>query len=110
MIPGEDMTTILCFCVAEGSNERGWKAICLNLDVAAEGRTLADVQWRLDAAVRSYIEEVMKLPERDRRRLLHRSVPLKVKLAYAFRLFWHSIRNTRQNGNEQASFEIPCHA
>lgn len=110
MVPGEDMTNFTLFCIAEGCNENGWQAICLNLDIAVEGRTLADTQARLDAAVASYIEEAMKLPEADRRRLLSRQVPFSLKLEYAFKLFWHSLRSKRRDGGMQASFEIPCHA
>ena len=110
MVPGEDMAIDTYFCVAHGCDEHGWQAICLNLDIAAEGRTLADVRMRLNAAVASYVEEAMKLPQRDRRRLLNRQVPLSLKLAYGVRLFWHSLRSKRRDGALQESFEIPCHA
>jgi hypothetical protein len=110
MVPGEDMATFSYFCVAEGCDERGWEAICLNVDIAVEGNTLADVKARLDAAVKSYIEEAVKLPDADRRRLLNRQVPFALKLEYAFKLFWHSLRSKHRDGGLQASFEIPCHA
>ena len=110
MVPGEDMTTFTLFCVAEGCSERGWQAICLNLDIAVEGRTLADAQARLDSAVASYIEEAMKLPEADKHRLLSRQVPFTLKLESAFKLFWHSLRSKRRDGGMQASFELPCPA
>lgn len=110
MVPGEDMTTFRYFCVAEGCDESGWEAICLNLDIAVEGRTLADVKGRLIEAVESYMDQVSKLPEVDQRRLLNRAVPLGLNLKYAFRLFWHSFRSKRRDGGLQASFEIPCHA
>ena len=110
MVPGEDMATFSYFCVAEGCDAHGWQALCLNLDIAVEGPTLAEAKMHLDAAVADYIEEVLKLPEADRRRLLNRSVPFTLKLEYAFRLFWHSLRSKRRDGGLQASFEIPCHA
>jgi hypothetical protein len=110
MVPGEDMTTFSYFCIAEGCDDQGWQAICLNLDIAVEGATLADAKMRLDAAVGDYIEQVLKLPAADRRRLLNRSIPFALKLEYAFRLFWHSLRSKRRDGGQQASFEIPCHA
>lgn len=111
MVPGEDMADkFRYFCVAEGCDEHGWQAICLNLDIAAEGRTLADVKMRLNGAVHSYVEEVSKMPDADRKRLLNRPVPFMLKLEYAFKLFWHSLRSKRRDGGLQASFEIPCHA
>ncbi len=110
MVPGEDMA-VTYFCVAEGCDEHGWQAICLNVDIAVEGRTLADAKMRLNAAVSDYIDAAMKLPAADRRRLLNRSVPFSLKLAYAFKLFWHSLKGSdRRDGGQQASFEIPCHA
>lgn len=110
MVPGEDMITFTYFCVAEGSDQKGWEAICLNLDIAVEGHTLADAKARLNTAVESYIDEALKLPEDDRSRLLNRQVPFALKLEYAFRLFWHSIRSKSRDGGLHASFEIPCHA
>jgi hypothetical protein len=110
MVPGEDMTTITYFCVADGCDAHGWQATCLNVDIAVEGRTFADVKARLEEAVELYVEEAMKMPPADRDRLLNRSVPFSLKLAYAFRQFWHSLRSKRQDGDMQASFEIPCHA
>jgi hypothetical protein len=111
MAPGEDMaTTFTYFCVARGCDEQGWQAICLNLDIAAEGRTLADVKMQLNAAVENYITTVTAMPAADRRRLLNRSVPFTLKLKYALKLLWHFFRSKRRDGRLQASFEIPCHA
>ena len=111
MVPGEDMdNTFTYFCVAEGCDAQGWQALCLNLDIAVEGRTLADVKARLHEAVRSYVHQVSQMPEADQDRLLNRSVPFRLKLEYGFRLFWHSLKSARRDGGLQASFEIPCHA
>jgi len=110
MDPSEDMATVSFRCIAEGCDDRGWQAICLDLDIAVEGRTLADVKTRLNAAVASYVQEALKLPEADRCRLLNRHVPFTLKLAYAFKLFWHSVKSKSRDCDMQASFEIPCPA
>lgn len=109
MVPGADMANTFR-CVAEGCDDHGWQAICLDLDIAVEGRTLADVKARLSEAVSLHVREAMKLPERDRQRLLTRQVPFSLKLVYAFKLFWHSIKSKSRDCDMQASFEIPCHA
>lgn len=110
MAPGEDMDhTFTYFCVAEGNDDR-WEAICLNLDIAVEGNTLADVKARMHECVKSYVLEALQMPEPDQNRLLDRSVPLRLKLKYAFKLLRHSLKSARRDGGLQESFEIPCHA
>lgn len=76
-------------CYAEGS-DRGWEAICLDLDIAVQGSSFEEVYKSLDEAVTQYVEYVSELPEPDRERLLARKAPLADRL----RFLWHVARTT----------------
>lgn len=104
-------TNTFLFCVAEGSDSRGWQAICLDLDIAVQGETLDEVRSALNSAVRSYVIDVLALKDgRDKYRLLNRRAPLLLRLNYAARLAWQSLNAHRRDGGMRESFEIPCHA
>ena len=54
----------------------GFRAVCLDLDLYAEGRTLAEAMKRLDSAVLAYIESVKK-DHGGKEKLLDRPAPKK---------------------------------
>lgn len=80
-------------CYAEGRNG-DWEAICLDLDIAVQGRSFEEVFASLQDAIALYIESVADLPESERRRLLHRAVPLATRL----KLLWQSARDLLGQG------------
>ena len=67
----------LLHCYAEGRDGE-WEAICLDLDVAVQGKSFADVYDSLNKAIALYLESVRDLPEAERESLLQRRVPLRV--------------------------------
>jgi len=69
-------------CVARGSGDR-WEALCLDLDLAVQGRSFDEVRGLLDEAVNTYVEDASAEAEPARSRLLARRVPLHVRLAWA---------------------------
>jgi predicted RNase H-like HicB family nuclease len=75
----------LLHCYAEGRDDE-WEAICLDLDVAVQGRSFAEVYDSLNQAIALYLESVRDLPAEERARLIHRPVPLGVRLRIFFRL------------------------
>ncbi len=96
-------------CYAEGRPGH-WSAICLDLDIAVDGPTLASVTESLEKAVSEYCAYVMTLPEADQRRLLRRKAPLSLRI----RFLWHTIRNlwaVHDGGNDpkgRAEFLVPA--
>ena len=63
-------------CYAE-SSDSGWEAICVDLDLAAQGSSFEEARDALYEAISVYLETVMELPdEKDRVRLLNRRAPL----------------------------------
>ena len=68
-------------CYAEGS-EGHWEAICLDFDLAVQGKSFDDVYHELREMIDSYIDTVSEYPEADRRRLLSRKAPLILRLKF----------------------------
>lgn len=80
-------------CFAEG-DEKGWEALCVDLDISIQGKSFDEVQECLEQAVASYVEDAMAEDEDTRRKLLGRVAPLAcaethpASLVFAIHL-WH---------------------
>ena len=68
-------------CYAEGRDGE-WEAICLDLDIAVQGRSFEEVFASLQEAIAVYLETVAELQPEERRSLLKRSAPLSVRLKF----------------------------
>ena len=74
-------------CIAHGQDGH-WEALCLDLDIAVQGDSFDDVYASLNEAISLYFESVSALPDADRRRLLERPAPLRVRLEF----LWQVVR------------------
>ena len=74
-------------CYAEG-RDGDWEALCLDLDIAVQGRSFEEVFSSLQEAISLYLESVADLPPEERRDLLHRPAPFPVR----FRFLAHALR------------------
>ena len=74
------MRRILRF-YAEG-REGDWEAICLDLDIAVQGGSFADVFHALNDSVGLHLAAVADLPEKERGHLLHRPAPFLMRLKF----------------------------
>ena len=74
-------------CYAWGS-DGDWEAICVDLDLAAQGGSLEEVRHEIGDAIETYISYVDELPESERERLLDRKAPLglRLKLVILYRI------------------------
>jgi hypothetical protein len=102
------MKTLRCF--AEGYPGH-WEAICLDLDIAVQGKSMEEVFHSLSAAIDLYLEHVQELPENERAKLLNRQAPWPLRL----RFFAHVLRviltgHNHGDGKARADFLIPCMA
>jgi predicted RNase H-like HicB family nuclease len=61
-------------CYAEG-RDGDWEAICLDLDIAVQGRSFEEVFSSLQEAISLYLESVADLPADEQEALLHRPAP-----------------------------------
>ena len=71
-------------CYAEGSEDSGWEAICVDLDLAVQGRTFQEVFDGLNEAIDLYVETLSELSKEDRLRLINRRAPLYVRIKLFF--------------------------
>lgn len=95
-------------CYAEG-RDGDWEAICLDLDIAVQGRSFEEVFASLQEAIALYLESVADLPEDERRRLLRRTVPLPTRL----KLLWQAARGllgTSRGQTQHHQFTMPLAA
>lgn len=95
-------------CYAQGGGQ-DWQAYCLDLDIAVQGKSFAEVETSLREAIRLYVESLADLPEADRARLLDRPVPLWLRLAFAWRAFASALPRRAAPGR-QHSIMLACHA
>lgn len=97
-------------CYAHGRGDT-WEAICVDLDLAVHGRSLIDVQQRLDHAVSTYIEDARKETPATASLLLNRRAPFAVRARYNLSFLVHSLLRRRgSDGDYKANFELPCPA
>ena len=82
-------------CYAEGC-DGDWEAICLDLDIAVQGRSFEEVFRSLQEAISLYLETVDDLPPQDQRALLHRRTPFTIRV----RFLAHALRGLFANGDD----------
>jgi hypothetical protein len=100
------MTSVRCF--AHG-RDADWEAICIDFDIAVQGRSFDEVKSLLNGAVQTYIQDACKEEPVVRDRLLNRRAPWHVRLALTARLVFFNVFDGR-NGEAQASFPVACPA
>jgi hypothetical protein len=90
----------------EGRGEE-WEAICLDLDLAVQGRNMAEVVDSMSKAVEFYVEEAMKLPEPDRARLLNRQAPLGLRLRFLWSVILALFNRSTKSGTSRVNYLAP---
>jgi predicted RNase H-like HicB family nuclease len=100
-----------CFVEGRGND---WFALCLELDISVQGRSLEDVTERIEGAVRLYLERLRELPETDRQRLLRRRVPFWTSLKIASKMMWNGVVRPRTGSDESGGktphrYNYPLH-
>ena len=104
------MTTRNLLCYARGV-EDDWEAICVDFDIAVQGRSFDEVKSLLDRSVALYVEESSRNDRETARRLLARTAPLSVRAGWGFTLLWHWLNRRKGGGRESlAGFDISCPA
>lgn len=94
----------ILYCYASG-REGAWEAICLDLDIAVQGRTFEEVSVLLREAIGLYLETVDELPESERAAFLSRPVPFWTRLGFAIQAFWSTLR-ARADGELKHQFTM----
>lgn len=98
-------------CYARGRPGE-WEAICVDFDIAVQGRSFEEVSRLLEESVADYIISAGKEQSEAAQRLLSRRVPLRVHLGYLLAFIWHAIRGRRRQDDDRLehSFQMPCPA
>lgn len=96
-------------------NGKSWHAICLDLDITADGETLLEAKATLEGMVADYLAEVEMLPASAKKKLLNRKAPLLTRLDYHLGYFVASFFQDRRNDRlgfilHGDQFAPNCHA
>jgi predicted RNase H-like HicB family nuclease len=95
-------------CYAEGQDGE-WEAICLDLDIAVQGRSFEEVFLSLKEAISLYLESVADLQPGEQRSLLYRSAPLSVRLKFLGHAIW-GLFSDPGGPSERHQFTMPLAA
>lgn len=105
------------YAIARG-RQGHWEAICLDFDIAVQGRTFEEVSGLMAEAVTSYVDDAMKESETARAALLSRRAPWHVRAAWITGLAFAELtgRTKDRRGHDGGTssttvpFAVPCHA
>jgi len=97
------------YCYAEG-RENHWEAICVNFDLAVQGRTFHEVYASLNVAIEEYLRYVHSLPLEEQLPFLERKVPFWTRLEFAIRTFIDALRSRDGGANHRHGYTLPCEA
>jgi hypothetical protein len=100
------MRNLHCFARGHGLD---WEAICIDLDIAVQGRSFNEVRQLLEEAVASYVEAADEENDETRAKLLNRRAPLWVTLLWTWRVL-KSAWGSRSDNDTSASFPVACPA
>lgn len=93
-------------CYIEG--KRGeWEAHCEDFDLSVTGRTLQETKDRLEAVVRTYLEDAMNEAEPARSRLLERRSPWATRMAWRFKVAATAL-GAKTSADFEGRFALPC--
>jgi hypothetical protein len=95
-------------CIANGrANE--WEALCLDFDLAVQGRSFEEVRQLMNQAVMTYVQDAANESAADRARLLSRRAPLRVRLAVLSRFMFNALVD-RKSDRDSTIWRSACPA
>lgn len=95
-------------CLALGA-DGAWEAVCLDLDIAAQGRSFEEASDALRRAIDLYLAHVATLSPAEQTRFLDRRVPLLVRLRFGLKALTLALAQDSAQGY-QHHYTIPCPA
>jgi hypothetical protein len=96
------------YCIIHGHGDE-WEGLCLDLDLAVHGHSLADVKERMSEAVSTYVMDATKEAEPARSQLLNRSAPLHIRVYWAVRIALAALHGRRRDNDLAVGYPEPCH-
>ncbi|ATQ67347.1 MULTISPECIES: hypothetical protein [Methylosinus] len=101
------MRDLLCFARGHAGE---WEGICLDFDLAVQGRSFDDIRRALEDAVADYVAAARDEDDATRDRLLSRRAPAWVAFAWTARVLWSAWRRDASDGDTSATFPVACPA
>ena len=100
----------ICFASGRGAD---WEAVCLDRDIAVQGRSFEEVETSLCQAIALYLEAAHQESPSVRDALLGRRAPLWVYARYLVSFARFAIRHalrrgTNKDGKVETGFVAPC--
>jgi len=83
-------------CYAEG-HDGSWEAFCLDLDLAVQGHSFAEVYSALRDAIQDYVDAALTEDAENRMRLLNRRAPIVERVKF----FWRYLTAIRKTDNSE---------
>ena len=68
-----------------------WEALCVDLDIATQGSSFAEVKRDLELAVEDFLDYAAELPENNRKSVLSYRTPTLLRLRLALQYRWAAI-------------------
>lgn len=98
-------------CYAHGHGD-SWEAICTDLDIAVQGKSLADVRETMRAAIFAYVEAAHAEAPDVEKQLLSRRAPWYVRARVHLGLLCYQVCShfNRRDGDTLSNFNVPCPA
>ena len=98
-------------CFARGSDGH-FEAICIDLDIAIEARSLEEAKRTLNRSVQEYVKAAIQEEPAVARQLLTRRSPWHVRMSWICRFGIHMIfgRHDQEDRSLQAGYDLPCPA
>ena len=95
---------------AEGQDKL-WKVVCLDFDVAVRGDSFQDALESLDIAMSEYVQYIRRLPEDEQSALLGRKAPFALLIKFAWLVFQAIFKpNSNGDGEGRAGIMPPSPA
>ena len=93
-----------------GGRRDRWWAICIDLDVAADGPSASEARQNLEGAIGLYLERIAELPPEEQHRMLGRRSPWYLRAQFVARSFAARLVGTGGQRQFNLSASIPSHA
>jgi len=94
---------VRCYARREANQ---WIAVCIDLGLAVQGDTCADVKARLEAQVNDYVREALTVDRAQAADLLRRKAPLRQRAEYYLICLWQAVFWRREPRARQAFEEL----
>jgi hypothetical protein len=97
-------------CVAREHSGGVWEALCLDFDIAVQGRSFDEVKNQLDVALTSYVTDAMAEDEKTRAALLNRRAPLFARISWLWHFVVRGLFGRNHDNDSDVGFQVACRA